>query len=60
MQLSDDSLRVIAQRLTDKGSPAGKTIGNALRAGTLVKAVAFVDKSTGELKIVRVDVPNIQ
>jgi hypothetical protein len=29
-----------------------------MSSGTLEKAVAYVDKVTGELKIVRVDVPN--
>ncbi len=58
MQLSDDSLDVIAQRLTEQGSATGLTLQRAIANKTLVKAVAFVDKSTGELKIVRVDVPD--
>lgn len=56
MQLSDDSLRLIAQRLGD--TPASTALVNAIHGGTLVKAVAYVDKTTGELKIVRVNVPN--
>lgn len=56
MQLSDDSLGVIAERL--KHTPAGIAVNTALNDGTLVKAVAYVDKKTGELKIIRVDVPN--
>ncbi|MBT9160807.1 MAG: hypothetical protein DDT26_02103 [Dehalococcoidia bacterium] len=56
MQLSDDSLRVIIDRL--QGSPAGNAVQQAMENNTLEKAVAFVDKSTGELKIVRIEVPN--
>ncbi|WP_171816062.1 DUF637 domain-containing protein, partial [Serpentinimonas barnesii] len=40
MQLSDDSLRVIAQRLD--GSPAGQAVSAAIDSGTLIKAVAYV------------------
>lgn len=56
MQLSDDSLKVIADRLGS--SPAGNAVLDAMNDGTLVKAVAYVDKSTGQLKIVPVSVPN--
>ena len=55
MQLSDQSLEVVVDRLN--GSPAGKAVRDAMDNGTLVKAVAYVDKTTGELKIVRVEVP---
>lgn len=53
MQLSEDSLRNIVPKLN--GSPAGNALSNAMLDGTLVKGVAYVDKSTGELKIIRVN-----
>jgi hypothetical protein len=56
MQLSDESLRTVVGRLD--GTPAGKAVESALDSGTLVKAVAYVDKKTGELKIVPVAVPS--
>ena len=56
MQLSDSSLDAIVNALG--GSPAAMALDAAMSSGTLVKAVAYVDKVTGELKIVRVDVPN--
>lgn len=56
LQLSDESLRVISDRLN--GSPAGNAVLDAMNDGTLVKAVAYVDKSTGHLKVVPVTVPN--
>ena len=54
MQLSDDSLRTVSSKLSD-ALPAKQTILNAIEDGTLIKAVAYVDKTTGELKIVRVE-----
>ena len=56
LQLSDESLRVISDRLN--GSPAGNAVLDAMNDGTLVKAVAYVDKGTGQLKVVPVTVPN--
>ena len=56
LQLSDESLRGISDRLN--GSPAGNAVLDAMNDGTLVKAVAYVDKSTGQLKVVPVTVPN--
>lgn len=49
MQLSNASLAIIAGRL--KGAPAANAITQAMDDGTLLKAVAFVDKQTGVLKI---------
>jgi filamentous hemagglutinin len=54
MQLSDASLKVIVNRLN--GSIAGNSIDKAMNAGTLLKAVAYVDKSSGQLKIATVNV----
>ena len=56
MQLSDASLDAIVDRL-GRNSAAGQAVKGAMEDGTLVKAVAYVDKATGELKIVRVNVP---
>ena len=57
MQLSDESLTIISARLPDN-SPAKTALDQAQKNGTLVKAVAYVDKTTGQLKIVPVTVPN--
>jgi len=57
MQLSDESLDVVRRNL-GPSSPAGQAIFDAQQSGTLVKAVAYVDKGTGQLKIVPVTVPN--
>lgn len=57
LQLSDDSLSVISSRLPDS-SPAKNALDQAQKNDTLVKAVAYVDKTTGQLKIVPVTVPN--
>jgi hypothetical protein len=56
LQLSDESLKVVTAKLGD--SPASQAIKDAQDSGTLVKAVAYVDKTTGQLKIVPVTVPN--
>jgi filamentous hemagglutinin len=56
MQLSDSSIRTVLSRLADD-SPAKDAIEKALKSGTLVKAVAYLDKVSGELRIVRVTVP---
>ena len=56
MQLSDDSLRAVISRLGE--TPASVVVEKALDSGTLVKAIAYIDKSTGELKFVRLSVPN--
>ena len=57
LQLSDESLSVISSRLPDN-SPAKIALDQAQKNDTLVKAVAYVDKTTGQLKIVPVTVPN--
>jgi hypothetical protein len=57
MQLSDRSISVVLDRLDDL-SPAKLAIDAAKDNGTLLKAVAFVDKATGKLKVVPVSVPN--
>jgi hypothetical protein len=57
MQLSENSLNVVMNNLGDS-SPAVQAIRHANADGTLVKAVAYVDKTTGQLKIVPVNVPN--
>ena len=56
MQLSDSSLDVVVNKLG--GSPAAAALDTAMSSGTLEKAAAYIDKVTGELKIVRIDVPN--
>ena len=56
LQLSDESLKVVTAKLGD--SPASQAIKDAQDSGNLVKAVAYVDKTTGQLKIVPVTVPN--
>jgi filamentous hemagglutinin len=55
MQLSTKSLETIVGRLNN--SPAAVELDKAIKNGTLVKAVAFIDKLTGQLKIVPVKVP---
>jgi hypothetical protein len=57
MQLSDVSLDVVMRNIGDS-SPAVQAIRRAQNSDTLVKAVAYVDKTTGELKVVPVNVPN--
>lgn len=57
LQLSDESLSIISSRLPDN-SPAKIALDQAQKNDTLVKAVAYVDKTTGQLKIVPVTVPN--
>lgn len=57
MQLSDRSISAVLDRLDDL-SPAKLAIDAAKDNGTLLKAVAFVDKATGQLKVVPVSVPN--
>lgn len=57
LQLSDESLSVISSRLPDN-SPAKIALDQAQKNDTLVKAVAYVDKTTGQLKIVPVTVRN--
>jgi hypothetical protein len=57
MQLSDDSLKVVLSKLPDT-SPAKQALLNAQFDGTLAKAVSYIDKTTGQLKIVPVSVPN--
>lgn len=57
LQLSDESLTIISSRLPDN-SPAKVALDQAQKNDTLVKAVAYVDKTTGQLKIVPVTVPN--
>jgi hypothetical protein len=56
MQLSEDSLFVVVRNIGN--TPATRAIQQAQNTGTLIKAVAYVDKSTGQLKIVSVVVPN--
>ena len=58
LQLSDSSLDAILNRLDDL-SPAKLAIDSAKDNGTLVKAVAYVDKVIGQLKIIPVNVPNV-
>ena len=57
MQLSDESLAAVLSKLPNN-SPAKQAILNAQFDGTLAKAVSYVDKTTGQLKIVPVNVPN--
>jgi filamentous hemagglutinin family protein len=57
MQLSDSSLNVVMNSLGES-SPAVQAIRQANADGTLIKAVAYVDKTTGQLKVVPVNVPN--
>jgi len=57
MQLSDASIDAVLDRLADL-SPAKLAIDSAKDSGTLLKAVAYVDKATGQLKVVPVTVPN--
>lgn len=56
IQLSDESLGVVMKNIGD--TPATLAIKQAQDRGTLIKAVAYVDKTTGQLKIVPVNVPN--
>jgi filamentous hemagglutinin len=53
MQLSDASLLSVMDKL-GTASPAVVAIKQAQKEGTLVKAIAYVDKGTGQLKIVPV------
>lgn len=46
--------RVVMDRLPDN-SEAKAAISAALKEGTLVKGVAYVDKATGKLNMVRID-----
>lgn len=55
LQLSDASLRITAQRLGN--SPAGLAVRQELDEGSLVKAVTFVDKNDGKLKIMKIQTP---
>jgi filamentous hemagglutinin len=52
MQLSDGSLTAMLPKLGS--TPASNAIDQAMLAGTLLKAVAFIDRTTGELKIIPV------
>jgi hypothetical protein len=56
LRVSDTSLNVVMQNIGK--SPATEAIRKAQFEGTLVKAVAYVDKSSGNLMIVPVNVPN--
>lgn len=54
MQMSDDWDKVVLNKL-DKNSDARKAIEAAQENGTLIKGAAYVDKSTGQLKLVRIN-----
>ncbi|RMX07843.1 hypothetical protein D8I35_01570 [Corticibacter populi] len=54
VQLSDESLDVVLLRL--KQTPAANAIYAARAEGTLLKAVAYVDKNNNALKIVKIDI----
>lgn len=54
MQMSDEWDDAVLKKL-DKNSEARKAIEAAKENGTLVKGVAYVDKATGELKLVRIN-----
>jgi filamentous hemagglutinin len=54
MQMSSEWDDVVLNRL-DKKSEAYKAIDSARSSGTLVKGVAYVDKSTEKLMLVRID-----
>jgi len=52
VQMTDAWVRAVVSNLN--GSPAARAVENALEAGTLVKAAAYVDKSTGKLMMIRI------
>jgi len=52
VQMTDAWVRAVISEL--KGSPAGMAVEKALNTGTLVKAAAFVDKSTGKLMMIKI------
>ncbi len=54
MQMSDEWDDVVLEKL-DENSEARKAIEAAKESGTLIKGVAYVDKTTGKLKLVRID-----
>ncbi|WP_084349738.1 hypothetical protein [Moraxella oblonga] len=54
MQMSDEWDDVVLDKL-DKNSDARQAIEIAKDNGSLVKGVAYVDKQTGQLKLVRID-----
>lgn len=54
LQLSNSSLEVIIERL-DK-SPAALAVERAMENGTLLKSAAYVDKKTGSLKFINLDI----
>lgn len=55
VQLTDESIDVITSRLGD--TPASKAVIEARLSGTLLKAAAYVDKKTNELKIINFKYP---
>lgn len=55
MQLSDEPLKTVINKF-DLNSLASKAVDNALLDGTLVKTLAYVDKVTNELKILKVNI----
>ena len=54
MQMSDEWDEAVLAKL-DKNSEAYKAVQSARDNGSLVKGAAYVDKTTGELKLVRID-----
>lgn len=54
MQMSDDWDRAVLAKL-NPNSEARQAIETTKENGTLVKGVAYVDKTTGQLKLVRID-----
>lgn len=55
VQLTNESIDVITSRLGD--TPASNAVIEARLNGTLLKAAAYVDKKTSELKIINFKYP---
>lgn len=53
MQMSDQWINAVLTEL-DNTDAAAKAVKAAIQTNTLVKAVAFIDRATGELKILRI------
>lgn len=54
MQMSDQWLNAVLTEL-DNTDVAAKAVKAAIQTNTLVKAVAVIDRATGELKILRIN-----
>lgn len=52
VQMTDNWINAVVDNL--KNSPAAIAVKNAVTTGTLIKAAAFVDKSTDKLMLIRI------